>query len=73
MTDWTGCSALERSPHKISGAWAFKGSRVPVDALFENLECGATVQEFLEWYPELEEWQVMAVLTHKNQLDSSHS
>ena len=69
MTDWTGCFALERNPRKISGVWAFKGTRVPVHALFENLECGATVQEFLEWYPEVEEWQVQAVLNHKRQLD----
>lgn len=64
---------LERNPRKISGAWVFKGTRVLLYALFENLECGATVQEFLEWYPEVEKWQVRAVLGHKSQLDSSHS
>ncbi len=62
MTDWTKCVAVERSPRKISGAWAFAGTRVPVYALFENLESGATVKEFLEWYPEVKEWQVAAVL-----------
>ena len=34
-------------------------------ALFENLESGATVKEFLEWYPDVEEWQVRAVLDHE--------
>ena len=37
MTDWTTCPAVERNPRKISGAWAFTGTRVPVYALFENL------------------------------------
>ncbi len=67
MTDWTTCPAVERNPRKISGAWAFKGTRVPVYALFENLESGATVKEFLEWYPDVEEWQVAAVLKHETE------
>ena len=65
MTDWSACPAVERNPRKISGAWAFTGTRVPVYALFENLESGATVKEFLEWYPDVEEWQVRAVLDHE--------
>ena len=65
MTNWTKCKAVERSPRKISGAWAFTGTRVPVYALFENLESGATVNEFLEWYPEVEAWQVESVLKHE--------
>ncbi len=51
MLDWSSCSAVERDAQKVSGAWVFKGSRVPVRALFENLEDGATVDEFLEWFP----------------------
>ena len=65
MTNWTKCQAVECTPGKISGAWAFTGTRVPVYALFENLESGATVKEFLEWYPEVEQWQVEAVLKHE--------
>ena len=65
MTNWTKCPAVERVPGKISGAWAFTGTRVPVYALFENLESGATVKEFLDWYPDVEEWQVRAVLDHE--------
>ena len=64
MTDWSTCAAMERNPGRISGAWAFTGTRVPVYALFENLESGATVEQFLEWFPEVREWQVTAVLTH---------
>ena len=65
MTNWTRCPAVERNPRKISGAWAFTGTRVPVYALFENLESGATVKQFLEWHPEVREWQVAAVLKHE--------
>ena len=66
MTDWKTCLAVERNPRKVSGAWAFTGTRVPVYALFENLESGATVKQFLEWYPEVKEWQVSAVLAHQD-------
>ena len=44
--------------------WLFKGTRVPVRALFENLEGGATVDEFLEWFPGVTREQVEAVLEH---------
>lgn len=45
------CTSVERDPDKVSGAWIFKGTRVPVEALFENLRDGATVDEFLSWFP----------------------
>ena len=51
MLDWSSCPAVERSPEKVSGSWLFKGTRVPVTALFENLEGGATVDDFLKWFP----------------------
>jgi uncharacterized protein (DUF433 family) len=51
MLDWTACTAVERSPEKVSGAWLFRGTRVPVKTLFENLEDEATVDQFLEWFP----------------------
>lgn len=64
MLDWSQCSAVERLPGKVSGAWLFKGTRVPVRALFENLEGGATVEEFLEWFPGVTREQADAVLEH---------
>lgn len=64
MIDWSQCPAVERIPEKVSGAWLFKNTRVPVKALFENLEGGATVNEFLEWFPGVERAQVEAVLEH---------
>lgn len=64
MLDWNDCPAVERSPGKVSGAWLFKGTRVPVTALFENLEDGATVTDFLDWFPGVTREQVDAVLSH---------
>ena len=64
MLDWNECPAVERIPGKVSGAWLFKGTRVPVKALFENLEGGASVNDFLEWFPGVGREQVEAVLTH---------
>lgn len=62
MIDWSHCSAVERQPGKVSGAWVFKGTRVPVRALFENLQGGARVEDFLEWFPGVTRDQVDAVL-----------
>jgi uncharacterized protein (DUF433 family) len=62
MLDWSQCAAVERNPAKVSGAWVFKNSRVPVRALFENLEGGASVNDFLEWFPGVAREQVEAVL-----------
>ena len=65
MTDWSTCPAVERNPHKIGGAWAFAGTRVPLHALFENLASGATIDQFVEWFPGVEKQQVRAVLEHE--------
>ena len=67
MLDWSQCAAVERTPAKVSGAWVFKGTRVPVKALFVNLEDGARVEEFLEWFPGVTREQVEAVLRYAEQ------
>jgi uncharacterized protein (DUF433 family) len=64
MLDWNTCPAVERSPERVSGAWVFKGTRVPVTALFENIEEGASVEDFLEWFPGVSREHVLAVLAH---------
>jgi uncharacterized protein (DUF433 family) len=64
MMDWTSCLAVERSALVVSGAWVFSGTRVPVRALFEHLEDGATVDDFLEWFPGVTRRQVETVLEH---------
>ncbi|MGH7872886.1 MAG: DUF433 domain-containing protein [Candidatus Binatia bacterium] len=64
MLDWSNCSVVERDPDKVSGAWLFRGTRVPVRDLFENLEGGARVDDFLAWFPGVSRQQVAAVLEH---------
>jgi uncharacterized protein (DUF433 family) len=49
--NWSKCLSVERTPSKVSGAWVFRGTRVPVHALFENLEGGATLDQFIEHFP----------------------
>lgn len=67
MNKWSGCPAIESIPGKLSGAWVFKGTRVPVTALFNNLKDGATIDEFMDWFPGVTRDQVATVLTHQIQ------
>lgn len=65
MQDWNQCPAVERDPHRVSGAWVFRGTRVPISSLFENLRDGASVDDFLGWFPGVSREQVEAVLNHE--------
>ena len=65
MSNWETCPAVERRPEKLSGTWVFQGTRVPVSALFENLKEGASMEQFLDWFQGVGEWQVKAVLEHE--------
>jgi len=65
MLDWKTCSAIERDPQKVSGAWVFWGTRLPVSALFANIKGGATVDEFIEWFPGVSREQVNLVLERR--------
>ena len=58
-------NVLERSEDKVSGTWVFRGTRVPAAALFENLKDGATIGEFLEWFPGVTRSQVEALLDYE--------
>jgi uncharacterized protein (DUF433 family) len=60
--DWSQCPAVESVPGKVSGAWVFKNTRMPVAAVFENLEDGVTIDELVELYAGLTRDQVKAVL-----------
>ena len=62
---WSQLESVETHPDKVSGAWVFRGTRVPVAALFENLRDGATVDEFLEWFPGVHRADVESVLNHE--------
>ncbi len=65
MNDWETLSVIERDQQTVSGTWVFRGTRVPVKALFENLRDGATVDQFLEWFPGVTRAQVQAILDHE--------
>ena len=65
MANWENCPAVERHPRRVSGAWVFKGTRVPVSALFENLKAGASIDQFLEWFQGVDRRQVETVLDHE--------
>ena len=64
MIDWSSCRAVERTPERVGGAWVFRNTRVPVVALFENLEGGASVADFVSWFPGVSKEQVEAVLDY---------
>jgi uncharacterized protein (DUF433 family) len=59
--DWAQCPAVESIPGKVSGAWVFKDTRMPVSAVFENLEAGASIEEIMEWF-DISREQVVTVL-----------
>ena len=59
--DWSQCPVVESIPGKVSGAWVFRGTRMPVSIVFENLEDGMTIDELMEQFPVTRE-QVQAVL-----------
>jgi uncharacterized protein (DUF433 family) len=71
MRQWETLEAIERDRNKVSSAWVFRGTRVPVSALFENLRDGATIEEFLEWFPGVERAQVEAVLDYEIEMLAS--
>ena len=60
--DWSQCPAVESVPGKLSGAWVLRGTRMPVSAIFENLQAGASIDEIMEWYDGLDREQVRRVI-----------
>ena len=59
--NWTECPVLESSPEKVSGAWVFRGTRVPVSAILKNLKT-LSVNEVVEEYPSVTREQIQTVL-----------
>lgn len=60
--DWSQCPAVESIPGKVSGAWVLKNTRMPVSAIFENLEAGANIDDIMEWFHGLDRSQVEDVI-----------
>ncbi len=48
--DWSQCPAVESIPGRVSGAWVFKDTRLPVATIFENLEAGSPIEEIMEQF-----------------------
>jgi uncharacterized protein (DUF433 family) len=68
--DWSLCNAVDRNPAKLGDIWCFAGTRVPIVSLFEHLDQGSTVDEFLEWFPSVNRDQVHSFLAFaKNSLE----
>ena len=72
ILNWDNCPEVSRDPEVMSGALVFKRTRLPVSSLFENMESGATIDEFVEWYPGVKKEQVEAVLKHAAESVSVH-
>lgn len=58
--DWSQCPAVESIPGRVSGAWVFKGTRLPVATVIENLE-DLSIDEVIERFDVTRE-QITAVL-----------
>jgi uncharacterized protein (DUF433 family) len=69
--DWSRCSAVDRNPAKMGGVWCFLGTRLPVATLFDYIDQGSTIDEFLEAFPSVTREQVHIVLAFaKDSLES---
>ena len=60
--DWSQCQDVESVPGKLSGAWVLRGTRMPVSAILENLEGGASIDDIMDWFDGLDRKQVEAVI-----------
>ena len=67
MDFWKNCPAVEQESSKLSGAIVFKGTRVPVSALFDNMADGARLSEFIEWFQGVSLNQAQTVLRYSAQ------
>ena len=65
MLTWENCPAVERKADRMSGTWVFRGTRIPLQAIFENLTAGATIQDLTQWFQGLKKAQVREVLNHQ--------
>ena len=60
--DWTHCEVVESHDEIVSGAPVILGTRIPLSAIFENLEGGATINDIVEWFPGVTEGQIKEIL-----------
>jgi uncharacterized protein (DUF433 family) len=60
ILDWSQCPAVESIPGKVGGAWLFRGTRLPVATVMENLD-DLTIEEIIEQFDVSRE-QITAVI-----------
>jgi uncharacterized protein (DUF433 family) len=60
--NWSQCPAVQSIPGKVSGAWVLRGTRMPVSAIFENIEAGANISDIMEWFEGLDREQIKALI-----------
>ena len=65
---WADCQEVERVPGRMSGAWVFRNTRIPLYTLFENLAEGATINEIASWFEGLTVEQLSRVLDHQTRM-----
>ena len=65
LLGWQDCPAVERIAGRMSGAWVFKNTRIPLYTIFENLQEGASVADIASWFQGLTEDQINQVLEHQ--------
>lgn len=69
---WSECSAVESVPGKLGGAWVLRDTRMPVSAILENIDAGASIDDILEWFDGLDREQVAAVVRFAGRSVESH-
>ncbi len=61
MIDLSKCPELEQIPGKVSGAWLFRGTRLPLWVVLDNLRVGASLDEISDWF-EIDRPRIESVL-----------
>jgi uncharacterized protein (DUF433 family) len=60
--DWSKCAAVDRDPERMGGVWCFRGIRLAVVTLFEYVDDGFTIEEFVDFFPGVSGEQIHEVL-----------
>ena len=69
----TTADPIVRDPEILGGTPVFRGTRVPLQALFDSLESGETLEEFLDGFPSVTREMAIAALEQAQQLLAAQS
>jgi uncharacterized protein (DUF433 family) len=64
-------SLIAKDPEILGGTPVFKGTRVPIESLFDHLEAGVSIDAFLDDFPSVSKEQAIAILEIANKLLNS--